>query len=250
MIGAVLIVVPAHDEELLLPRCLASLQRATGHPALARIQVRIALVLDRCSDWSGELAAPLLQGSDLLLEQRDGNVGAARRLGARALLAAECGRPGSDVWIATTDADSRVPADWLARQVALADAGADAVAGTIAVDDWHEQPRGTRDVFLARYASELRPTAHDHVHGANLGVRGSTYEAVGGLADLPLAEDHALVDALEAHGARIMRPPALRVRTSGRRESRAPGGFSDYLRVLAAPPCAQRPSGLRARRRG
>jgi glycosyltransferase involved in cell wall biosynthesis len=233
VIGAVLVVVPAHDEELLLPACLASLQRAAGHAALARIPVRIAVVLDRCSDRSGELASPLLRTTDLLLEQRDGNVGVARREGARALLAAECGRPGSAVWIATTDADSRVPADWLARQVSLANAGADAVAGTIAVDDWHEQPRSTRALFLARYASDLRSTAHGHVHGANLGVRGSTYEEIGGLSGLPLAEDHALVDALEAHGARIMRPPSLRVVTSGRRESRAPGGFSDHLRVLS-----------------
>lgn len=233
MIGAVLIVVPAHDEELLLPACLASLRRASEHAALARIPVRIAVVLDRCSDRSGEFAAPLLRSGDLLLEQRAGNVGVARREGARALVAAEAGRPGSSVWIATTDADSRVPADWLARQVALADSGADAVAGTIRVDDWHEQPRGTRDLFLARYASELRPAVHGHVHGANLGVRGSTYEQVGGLEGLPLAEDHALVDALEAHGARIMRPPSLHVATSGRRESRAPGGFSDHLRVLS-----------------
>jgi hypothetical protein len=249
MIGAVLIVVPAHDEELLLPDCLASVRQAAEHAALARIPVRIALVLDRCSDRSGELAAPHLRTTDLLLERRDGNVGVARREGARALLAAESGRPGSAVWIATTDADSRVPADWLARQLALADAGADAVAGTIAVDDWHEQPPATRDLFLARYASDLRPAGHGHVHGANLGVRGSTYEDVGGLSGLPLAEDHALVDALEAHGARVMRPPSLRVITSGRRESRAPGGFSDHLRVLSP----RRPSGsagLRRRRPG
>jgi cellulose synthase/poly-beta-1,6-N-acetylglucosamine synthase-like glycosyltransferase len=234
VIRAVLIVVPAHDEEQLLPPCLAALQRAAEHPSLARIPVRIAVVLDRCSDRSGDLAAPLLRTTDLLLEQRDGNVGVARRSGARALFAAESGRPGSAVWIATTDADSRVPPDWLTRQVALADAGADAVAGTIAVDDWHEQPRGTSDRFLAHYASGLRPAAHGHVHGANLGVRGSTYEEVGGLSGLPLAEDHALVDALEAHGARVVRPPSLRVVTSGRRESRASGGFSDHLRALSA----------------
>jgi hypothetical protein len=241
-----LVVVPAHDEELLLPACLVSLQRAAGHAALARIPVRIAVVLDRCSDRSGELASPLLRSGDLLLEQRDGNVGVARREGARALHAAESGRPSSSVWIATTDADSRVPADWLARQVALANIGADVVAGTIAVDDWREQPRGTRELFLARYASDLRPTAHGHVHGANLGVRGSTYEEVGGLPGLPLAEDHALVDALEARGARIMRPPSLRVITSSRRESRAPGGFSDHLRVLSP----RRPSGPAGLRRG
>ena len=236
MIDALLVVVPAHDEERLLPGCMASLQRAARHPALARICVRIAVVLDRCADRSGELVSPLLRTSDLLLEQRDGNVGVARRLGVGSLLASEAGRPGATVWIATTDADSRVPQDWLARQLALAEAGADAVAGTIAVADWREQPRSTRDRFLARYADDVRPGAHGHVHGANLGVRGSAYEAVGGLSGLPLAEDHALVEALETRGARVVRPPSLRVVTSGRRESRAPGGFSDHLRALASHP--------------
>jgi hypothetical protein len=233
VIEAVLIVVPAHDEERLLPGCVAALQRAAAHRALPRVSVRIALVLDRCSDRSGELASPLLRATDLLLEQRDGNVGVARRRGVRALLAAESGRPGATVWIASTDADSRVPPDWLARQVTLADAGADAVAGTILVDDWHQQPPGTRDLFLTRYARDLGCRAHRHVHGANLGVRGSAYSAVGGVSGRPLAEDHALVEALEAHGARIIRPPSLRVVTSGRRESRTHGGFSDYLRVLS-----------------
>jgi glycosyltransferase involved in cell wall biosynthesis len=232
VIGAVLVVVPAHDEERLLPDCLASLRRAAAQPALARVSVRIGVVLDRCSDRSGELASPLLRQADLLLEQRDGNVGIARRHGARALLDSESGRALDDVWIATTDADSRVPADWLTRQVELAEAGADAVVGTIAVDDWHEQPPSTRDRFLARYSRDVLPGAHLHVHGANLGVRGSTYQQIGGVAGLPLAEDHALVDALEAHAARIARPSSLRVITSGRRESRAPGGFSDFLRVL------------------
>ncbi|MDX6565054.1 MAG: hypothetical protein QOE10_716 [Gaiellales bacterium] len=232
MIDTILVVVPAHDEEQLLPSCLASVRRAAEHPSLAATPVRVAVVLDRCSDGSGEQAVPLLRGGDVIVERRDGNVGAARRAGARTLLAGEVGRPLTDIWLATTDADSRVPRDWLARQVRMADAGADAVAGTILIEDWREQPPATRNAFAARYARGVALGEHRHVHGANLGARASAYERVGGLAELPLAEDHALIDALSACGASIVRPHDLRVVTSARRESRAPGGFGDYLRVL------------------
>jgi glycosyltransferase involved in cell wall biosynthesis len=239
VIGALLVVVPARDEEALLPVCLSSLRTAALHPALAGIVVRLAVVLDRCSDRSGDFAIEHLSQEDALLEQRDGNVGVARRRGIDALLAAEAGRPQSQTWLATTDADSRVPADWLARQISLADSGADAIAGTIRVDDWHEQPAGTRHVFAHRYSADVTHRTHTHVHGANLGVRASTYEQIGGLRDLPLAEDHDLISALEAHDATIIRPPTLCVITSGRRESRAPGGFSDYLSDLRVPPRCQ-----------
>jgi glycosyltransferase involved in cell wall biosynthesis len=234
MIKAIGVVVPAHDEEALLPACLASLRRAAEHPALAGIQVRLAVVLDRCSDRSGELAAERLRGCDVIVERPAGNVGAARRAGIDALLEAEAGRSLPDLWLATTDADSRVPVDWIARQRRLADAGADAIAGTIVVDDWHEQPPGARARFTRRYASDLTGARHGHVHGANLGVRASTYDGVGGVAGLPLAEDHALLEAVEAHGASTVRPSSLWVTTSGRRENRAPGGFSDFLRDLTA----------------
>lgn len=197
MIGAVLVVVPARDEEQLLPRCLASLRRAAQHPDLDRLSVRIAVVLDGCSDRSGERAAPQLLRRDSILEQHAGNVGIARAHGIDTLLAAESGRPLAEVWIANTDADSRVPRDWLARHVALANTGADAVVGTITVDDWHEQPTCTQPLFAARYLRDVRSAAHRHVHGANLGVRASTYRQIGGAAPLRLAEDHALVEALE-----------------------------------------------------
>jgi glycosyltransferase involved in cell wall biosynthesis len=235
MIDAVMVVVPAHDEEELLPRCIASLRRAAAHPALTDISIRVAVVLDRCSDASGDHAVPLLRAGDRLLERRDGNVGAARRSGIEALLHAEAGRAPSSIWLATTDADSRVPADWLARQLRLADEGADAIAGTVSVDDWHQHPHGSRRAFEASYAQAMDGTVHRHVHGANLGVRASTYNLVGGVAGVPLGEDNAFVEALELFGVTIARPRALRVITSGRREGRVSAGFSKYLRELAVP---------------
>jgi hypothetical protein len=51
---------------------------------------------------------------------------------------------------------------------------------------------------------------------------------------VPTAEDHALVAALTATGARIRRTRALTVITSARRENRVPHGFGDYLAELGA----------------
>ena len=231
MIEAIGVVVPAHDEERLLPACLEALQRAAAHPLLTHLPVRIAVVLDRCSDASGELAACGLRHCDSIVETTAGSVGAARRAGFARLAAGEAGRERDRIWLATTDADSTVPTDWLARQLLLAELGADAVAGTIAIDDWREQPAQARRRFIDLYHHD-RNGAHTHVHGANLGVRASLLDKIGGMPEHPLAEDHALFSALVAAGAVIARPATLRVRTSARRESRAAGGFSDYLRRL------------------
>lgn len=231
MIEAIGVVVPVHDEERDLATCLASIRRAAKHPELAAISVRISVVLDRCSDASGEIASQMLVIADRIAETRAGNVGVARNIGFDLVRRAESGLDDGDLWLATTDADSIVPDTWLARQVRLANSGADAIAGTIEIEDWDEQPAGARARFDRRY--EIAPDGtHGHVHGANLGVRSSTLAAVGGMPRAALAEDHALISLITAHGASIARPATLCVQTSARRESRAPGGFSDFLRHL------------------
>ena len=107
----------------LLPACLASLRVAARHPALRRLQVHVIPVLDACSDDSGAVAP----GG---LEVQARNVGVARTAGFAAALAREAGRAAQQLWLATTDADSTVPADWLAKQLRLAALGVEVVAGT------------------------------------------------------------------------------------------------------------------------
>ena len=55
----VLVVVPARNEERLLPRCLQALQDAADRLAAERpgVAVRVVVVLDRCSDGSAEIVA-------------------------------------------------------------------------------------------------------------------------------------------------------------------------------------------------
>jgi hypothetical protein len=234
LIDVIDVVVPAHDEERELPSSIAALRVAADHPALAGITVRLAVVLDACGDRSGDVAERALRGYDgaRIFETSVRSAGAARAVGTRRLLAEDDGRDPASIWIATTDADTRVTRDWLALQLAAARAGADAVAGIVEVDDWSQQPAAVRDRFIAHYASLGTGHGHGHVHGANLGVRASALAAAGGMPSLALAEDHALVDGLVAAGARILRSGDVRVRTSARREARAPGGFGDLLHRL------------------
>lgn len=211
------VVVPAHDERELLPACLASIRAAMAHPRLEGVTVHVLTVLDACTDGSLLVVEEALQ-----VDVR--NVGLARAAGCERLLSRGVS------WLATTDADSTVPPDWLAVQLQLADGGADAVAGTVRVDCWDTQPALVRTAFEATYGTP--GDGHPHVHGANLGVSAGAYAAVGGFRPLALAEDQALVDALVAGGHRVVATGAIPVRTSARSTSRTLGGFADHLHEL------------------
>jgi glycosyltransferase involved in cell wall biosynthesis len=222
MIG---VVIPVHNEEDYLRACLASVQLAVAHPGLSPDEVRVLVVLDACSDDSGGIARALGVES-LAIDSR--NVGLARAAGAAALL--EAGAR----WLAFTDADSVVAPAWLATQLALAaQEQADAVCGTVAVDDW--SAHGERAAFLQRHfqATYFDRDQHRHIHGANLGVSAAAYRLAGGFAALTCGEDVALVQALLACGARISWSAAPRVTTSSRIASHARGGFGDTLAAVA-----------------
>jgi glycosyltransferase involved in cell wall biosynthesis len=216
MIG---VIVPAHNEEALLAPCLAALIEASRHEDLAGEAARIVVVLDACSDFSGEIARAY--GVETLpLKAR--NVGIARATGADLLLAAGAR------WLAFTDADSRVSPGWLVAQLAQ---GADAVCGSIAVDDWSAHPHSVREYFRKTYVDA---DGHRHVHGANLGVSAEAYRRAGGFPPLTCSEDVALVDRLIEIGAHIAWSAAPRVITSARAVARARGGFGDTLAAWAA----------------
>jgi glycosyltransferase involved in cell wall biosynthesis len=220
---AITVVVPAHDEQGLLPACLGALGAAAG--GVAGLPVRVVVVADDCRDTTARVARA--HGA-LVLQRRDRNVGAARRAGmALALRRAPVGP--DRLWLATTDADSEVPSDWLSRQLRHAGAGADAVAGTVLVASW----AGHHPGLAARYEHYYRRGSR-HVHGANLGVRADAYLSVGGFRPLPLHEDRSLIENLDRAGHRVVYATDLPVRTSARRHARARGGFADHLVRLAA----------------
>ncbi|MFF7710040.1 glycosyltransferase [Pseudomonas sp. NPDC007930] len=217
MIG---VVIPAHNEERCLERCLQSVLAAAEHPLLAAETVRVMVVLDSCDDGS---AAICQHYSVQCLEVHARSVGVARAAGAHALI--EAGAR----WLACTDADSTVPVDWLAAQLAHQ---ADAVCGVVEVDDWSPHHLQVRARYEASYRDE---DGHSHIHGANLGVTSAAYLLAGGFPALACHEDVHLVRALEAVGARIAWSRSVRVRTSARLDFRAQGGFGSYLQTLGEP---------------
>jgi glycosyltransferase involved in cell wall biosynthesis len=227
MIQAAGVIVPAHDEQDLLPGCLAAVRRAVR--ALCGVPVHLVVVADACRDQTARAAR---RGGASVLTVSARSVGAARAAGVREVLRRTAHLDPADVWLATTDADTLVPPCWLRQQARYAGQGWDAVAGTVRVADWSGYRPAVRALFRRRYGGGAG--RHSHVHGANLGVRASAYLAAGGFPAVPTAEDHALVAGLTAAGARVLWTRALPVVTSARREARAPHGFSRHLAELDA----------------
>ena len=215
-IDAVGIVIPAHDEEELLPECLAAIEQAR-----IPIPTRLVVVLDACTDRSAEIAGV----SGISVTHR--TVGRARAAGVNAVLRHFAGVPRRRLWLAMTDADSRVPGHWLREQLRLARDFV-AVAGTVAVDEWGAYPDARIESYEQFYANA------EHVHGANLGIRADAYLAAGGFRPLATSEDVALFTALESGGWPVTRTRAIPVLTSSRLTARAPDGFASFLRDWAA----------------
>jgi glycosyltransferase involved in cell wall biosynthesis len=217
------VVVPAHNEALLLEGCLRSVLTAA---VCVPVPTQIVVVLDACDDGSAAVAHNF--GADVRAIAIDArNVGAARAVGfayARSIGNVDDSR----TWYATTDADSRVGPDWLLRQIA---ANADVVLGVVHVPEWRHHPPVVALRHVRGYRSD-RPH-HDHVHGANLGFRANAYWRVGGFDALETGEDVELVQRFERNGYAISRDSRLSVATSDRQIARAPAGFAHHLRQLA-----------------
>ena len=220
------VLIPARDEESLLPRCLSSVAAACA--ALpAGVTSDVIVVSDGSTDATAELARTMLQHMrGAVLEADAGNVGVARALAAETALARHHGDL-SRCWLANTDADCEVPQTWLLDHLRLAWRGYTAVAGIVDVDCFAEHRAHVETRFRLTYQIHA-DGSHPHVHGANLGVRADAYRLVGGWNALDTAEDHDLWRRLRVAGTHLS-DARLRVITSGRRVGRAPLGFAGAL---------------------
>lgn len=233
-VSAVAVVVPVHNEASHLLGCLRHLQAAADFLLRQRpgLSVAMIFVLDRCTDDSAAILCPAASSVPrlVLLHVDHGNVGANRATGVKhgLELCAADGIPVEHVWLASTDADTRVPVDWLSRQLEWAGTGVDAVVGTIEPD---RDELGER-LFQLWEADYDRGEDHDHIHGANLGVRASSYSAVGGFGSFAAHEDVDLVQRLRRAGFRVKATGTTHAITSGRLTGRAKEGFADYLASL------------------
>jgi hypothetical protein len=228
LISEICVVVPARDEQANIERCLHSIEVAIRYlrcVSTRSIEVRVAVVMDRCVDRTADIVRR--HGRVEALTTEVGQVGAARAAGTRSLLTM-AGRARREVWLANTDADSTVPPNWLSMMIAEADRGIHVVLGTVVPDQ--QTPSQVRRAWHSRHSVR---EGHPHIHGANLGIRADAYVSLGGWATVPSGED-----VLLAHRARnagylhILRTGTIPVTTSGRLVGRAPGGFAAYLREL------------------
>ena len=230
MIRCVVVGVPAKDEEATVVDCLASIDRAAR--AVPDVGVVIVLAADCCTDATALRAGRISRMTTPLavIDGRWGTAGGARAAAIAHGLHVVGHVDAAQTWIATTDADTVVPPNWLSRQLEHAAAGADAVAGIIELRDDHHRSRVVELSFRSIYSVD-DGGSHEHVHGANLGVRADWYDIAGGFAAVGVAEDHLLWNALRHAGAQCLSTIDVRVATSARLHSRATGGFADTLRA-------------------
>jgi glycosyltransferase involved in cell wall biosynthesis len=223
-IEAVAVVLPVHNEEDLLAAALEALHEAMAEVS-PEVECRAVIVLDGCTDgsasiarqWSDELPAMVVSGQFC-------NVGAARRAGCNAALEAFPDNDLGTIWLATTDADSRVPKEWLVAQVSAGTAGCDLWTGRVDVLDWSPHRTSTAHRWHHDYLAETAP-----VHGASMGISADMYLKVGGFRELRTGEDRDLYERAVSAGATLHLDSVAKVVTSARRIARAPLGFAHAL---------------------
>ena len=239
---AIGVVVPAHNEERDIHACLDAIAIAAA-ALTPDVSVRVVIVLDDCSDYTADIVArtgrrwqtELRRPQIHTIKTGDRNVGAARAAGCREVLRCFPLVPRDRVWLASTDADSTVPAHWLAHQAAIHHTGTVAWVGTVDLATPHNLGPADLRRYRNTYTTWDSPT-HPHVHASNLGIRSDIYQQVGGFRPIRTGEDHDLVARLDPSRHKITRGLEAPVATSTRPQGRAPRGFADYLHHLIASP--------------
>ncbi|WP_313823187.1 glycosyltransferase family 2 protein [Citricoccus sp.] len=235
----IIVAIPAHDEELLLPGCLDHVAAAvTWARAIGAVdRAVIAVAAHRCADRTAQVARARLTDAEpdvewIVIEDRaSATVAEVRRTAVDA--AVPLLGQSSSAWLFNTDADSLVPADWISSSLAVATADeADAVAGLVDLLDWNP-PAAARHAYELLVTRGIHSAGHDHAYGANLVVRLDAYQTVGGFTPRSHGEDHDLLRRLGAARFRVATPMFPRVSTSGREDPRCADGLGSLLRRLA-----------------
>ena len=254
--------IPVRDEEDRIEACLDALlaQRDLSGRPLPSDALGLVLLLNNCSDRTAAIARGRLAASgapfavvNVALPPSQANAGFARRL-ALDLAALWLERADRrDGVLLTTDADSRVPPQWLARNLAAIHAGCGAVAGRVTLEPAEEgllpqalMRRTAREnayeQALLALSARIDPVAHDpwpnhwSASGASYGVTLDAYRAIGGLPYPASGEDRALADMLLRHDIPIRHDPDIVVVTSARLDGRACGGVADTIRMRCEDP--------------
>lgn len=243
-IRAVVVIVPAHDEQALLAAALDSIERAATHQDRV---VSGVLVLDSCTDDTEEVGRSFVHATRAvnwtMAATTVRRASSARQHGLDVCLATIGGFAHDSVAVLSTDADTVVPVDWISTHVALLDSGLDAVAGVVELAP-EARTDLDYDAWFAEYTSNFGLRGHHpHVHCANLSVRLDMLLHAGGFGHAHRAEDIDLWDRLaRVPGARRSSNRVSVVETSHRRDGRVVGGFASALAQFQ-PPCEAVPAG-------
>ncbi len=251
------VIIPARNEASSLVRTLDALRMQVdlNGCALDVESFEVLVLLNNCSDSSEaivrsyQVAYPKMQiGLEICeLGASVAHVGTARRM----LMDVACERLErggmGDAVILSTDADTVVAPDWIARNLEHVAAGAEVVGGVIHLlpDELDGLEKGLRLCYerdrelqaaVARLESLLDPDPADpwprHLEhfGASLACTCAVYRRSGGLPAVRPLEDVAFVDALRKVGARIRHATDVHIYTSARLDGRAEVGLSGQLR--------------------
>ncbi|MGZ4436473.1 MAG: glycosyltransferase [Nocardioides sp.] len=236
----VVVAVPARDEEQHVGAAVRALRAAVADARRAGLLRRctVELVAHDCRDATETVARACVAADPgwRVSSDRDATtVGEVRDRALRRGLMRLGGRP-DQTWLLSTDADTEVGPDWVARILVEAAAHeVQAVVGLADLDRWHgrsETRAGYDDLVAAGWVSRGPTHEHDHVYGANLAVRADAYLASGGFPHVGTGEDQGLVDALAASGVPVLRTRTVTVVTSGRLRGRAERGLAGLLTRL------------------
>ncbi len=240
-----IVAIPVKDEADRIAACVSAVVQQVGERPDA-----VVLLVNNTTDATAAVARALAATLPVPIEVIEhefapgaASAGSARRMAMEraAVLAGEGGA------ILTTDADGRVPPDWVAANLHHLRRGADAVAGRAVLEPadaaaiparLHEDDALECDYAAAldEIASLLRPLPwdpwprHREHSGASIAVTLAAYRRAGGMPAAPIAEDRKFFAALASVGARIRHAPEIAVTVSGRLAGRAEGGMADTIR--------------------
>jgi glycosyltransferase involved in cell wall biosynthesis len=251
------VIVPVRDEEELLPSALQALaeQKQLNGAPLLYDSYEVILLINNTTDRSRQVAesfqrlypALRLHIAERILDASRAHIGYVRRL----LMDEACRRletvADDTGLILSTDSDTRVAPNWIARNFDEIDRGADAVGGRIVVLPCDQDVLDPPAQSMYRYDHLYRrlvcwledrcdpepydpwPRHYQHF-GASLAITPRAYKTAGRLPLRRHLEDVAFYDALLCRDIRLRHSNVVRVFTSGRIDGRTRLGLSAQLK--------------------
>ncbi len=250
------IVIPVRNEAQHLRRTLESF---SGQVDSSKRNFRddyfeIIVLTNNCSDDSFQIARQFqtenkslnLHIADIKTSKENANSGFIRRLLLEEAYKRLTSNKRKGGVILTTDGDTQVADDWIAKNILEIENGADAVGGRILFDDeelakmnpaarnFHLTDEKYRllaaelEARLDYLPSDAFPRHHQHFNGS-FAVTTDAYRKAGGIPEVRFLEDVAFYQSLMRIDAKFRHSPLVKVYTSARETGRTEAGLSTQI---------------------